>query len=218
MALIKCPGCGAEISDKSTQCIKCGCPVKKGKGPKKAVPFAIIGVLVVVAGSIAIFMAGNKKTTVEGRYYSIADAGMKYTYYEFSPLNKDKTAGTYRDVIFAPAENKGLEFTYQIKGKILMTKTLFGTTEYTIYKNYLIPQEYNYDGKIPSGDTFDVVCTYGKSKIDFNSDGTVNYEGKKGKYKRDKDKIKLTIDGDKQPLVFLIYDGHLNDSAYEKIK
>ena len=82
----------------------------------------------------------------------------------------------------------------------------------------MIPQEYNYDGKIPSGDTFDVVCTYGKSKIDFNSDGTVNYEGKKGKYKRDKDKIKLTIDGDKQPLVFLIYDGHLNDSAYEKIK
>ena len=27
MALIKCPECGAEISDKSIQCIKCGCPI-----------------------------------------------------------------------------------------------------------------------------------------------------------------------------------------------
>jgi TM2 domain-containing membrane protein YozV len=29
MALIKCSECGAEISDKADQCIKCGCPISK---------------------------------------------------------------------------------------------------------------------------------------------------------------------------------------------
>jgi len=28
VALIKCPECGTEISDKAKQCIKCGCPIK----------------------------------------------------------------------------------------------------------------------------------------------------------------------------------------------
>lgn len=28
MALIKCPECGKEISDKAVQCIYCGCPIK----------------------------------------------------------------------------------------------------------------------------------------------------------------------------------------------
>ena len=27
MAIIKCPECGAEISDRSTNCVKCGCPI-----------------------------------------------------------------------------------------------------------------------------------------------------------------------------------------------
>ena len=29
MALIKCPECGKEISDKSVDCIKCGFPLKE---------------------------------------------------------------------------------------------------------------------------------------------------------------------------------------------
>lgn len=28
MAIIKCPECGKEISDKATQCIHCGCPIE----------------------------------------------------------------------------------------------------------------------------------------------------------------------------------------------
>lgn len=31
MVLIKCPECGKEISDKSNQCIHCGCPINKSK-------------------------------------------------------------------------------------------------------------------------------------------------------------------------------------------
>lgn len=29
MALIKCPDCGREVSDKSKQCIHCGCPIEQ---------------------------------------------------------------------------------------------------------------------------------------------------------------------------------------------
>lgn len=31
MALIKCPECGTEVSDKAAACIKCGCPLQKEK-------------------------------------------------------------------------------------------------------------------------------------------------------------------------------------------
>lgn len=31
MALIKCPECGNEISDKAYSCPKCGCPIKQEK-------------------------------------------------------------------------------------------------------------------------------------------------------------------------------------------
>ncbi len=27
MALIKCPDCGNEVSDKAPSCVKCGCPL-----------------------------------------------------------------------------------------------------------------------------------------------------------------------------------------------
>lgn len=36
MALIKCPECGKEISDKATACINCGCPIDKNDGATKA--------------------------------------------------------------------------------------------------------------------------------------------------------------------------------------
>ena len=29
MALIKCPECGAEVSDRAAACIKCGCPLQE---------------------------------------------------------------------------------------------------------------------------------------------------------------------------------------------
>ena len=45
MALIKCPECGKEISDKATACINCGCPVSAMKqeaaGPKQTKPESV---------------------------------------------------------------------------------------------------------------------------------------------------------------------------------
>lgn len=37
MALIKCPECGKEISDKAEKCIHCGCPIKKQTIQGKAI-------------------------------------------------------------------------------------------------------------------------------------------------------------------------------------
>ena len=77
MALIKCPECNKEISDKSTVCINCGCPVtvekkvkeekvevikekkesvKKNK-KKKRVPFIIIGAVALVIAIILIIIS-----------------------------------------------------------------------------------------------------------------------------------------------------------------
>lgn len=39
MALIKCPECGKEISDKSTNCIHCGCPLQQIQNQEKVEPF-----------------------------------------------------------------------------------------------------------------------------------------------------------------------------------
>src|SRR5690554_6147029 len=36
MALIKCPECGKEVSDKSRECIYCGCPLSNALESKKA--------------------------------------------------------------------------------------------------------------------------------------------------------------------------------------
>ena len=36
MALIKCPDCGKEISDKATACIHCGCPIEENKEIEKS--------------------------------------------------------------------------------------------------------------------------------------------------------------------------------------
>ena len=73
MALIKCPECGKEISDKAGACPHCGCPIgnatqpiqnndgKSNKGSKKI----LIGVVAVVA------IAGT------GYYFGIAKLYMK---------------------------------------------------------------------------------------------------------------------------------------------
>ena len=37
MALIKCPECGKEISDKAKTCPNCGCPIKKITGTENEI-------------------------------------------------------------------------------------------------------------------------------------------------------------------------------------
>ena len=42
MALIKCPECGKEVSDKAQSCINCGCPLA-GINPSGSVSVAVNG-------------------------------------------------------------------------------------------------------------------------------------------------------------------------------
>lgn len=68
MALIKCPKCGSEISDKSDKCIKCGCPLssaaKLENEPKKKKIVKIVilfAMLITVAIAVIYFMGKNQK-------------------------------------------------------------------------------------------------------------------------------------------------------------
>lgn len=40
MAMIKCPECGAEISDRAANCVKCGCPIG---GQRTVIHFGRVG-------------------------------------------------------------------------------------------------------------------------------------------------------------------------------
>ena len=53
MALIKCPECGKEISDKAKACPECGYKMKKSK--KKFIPILIFVLLVVACVGLLIF-------------------------------------------------------------------------------------------------------------------------------------------------------------------
>jgi hypothetical protein len=53
MSLVKCGECGAEISDKSKKCVKCGAPIKKNVGCLIPVLTALITFVVFMAIGIA---------------------------------------------------------------------------------------------------------------------------------------------------------------------
>ena len=100
MALIKCPECGAEISDKSTVCVHCGYPIKENSGNttenteesvevpcaqqqititqkatrKKIDKTRIIQiVLLLLVGVCVFFWYSNKLSPIEERVYRVAE-------------------------------------------------------------------------------------------------------------------------------------------------
>lgn len=85
MALIKCPRCGKEISDKATSCIHCGMPLKETEQPVSPQPlqntsmesetpppnylwFSIINIFISLIGGIClcVLSAVVKKMWVDG--------------------------------------------------------------------------------------------------------------------------------------------------------
>ena len=69
MALIKCPECGKEISDKSKKCPECGYPIKKlkkksGTKRKIIIPLIIvIGIIFIISITAIIIKLSNGKST-----------------------------------------------------------------------------------------------------------------------------------------------------------
>lgn len=67
MAMIKCPECGQEISDKAKKCVHCGVRVKKRNTKKFIIIFLIIFVLLItgVGGGLIAYKSHQEKITAE---------------------------------------------------------------------------------------------------------------------------------------------------------
>ena len=92
MALIKCPECGKEISDKSPKCVNCGYPLTEGskeqKNNKHKKIFLIIALFIIcVLISIVIIFSISNKVTTENQDISTA-TNVETTYDKLSPLDK----------------------------------------------------------------------------------------------------------------------------------
>ncbi|MDR2819771.1 MAG: zinc ribbon domain-containing protein [Desulfovibrio sp.] len=60
MALVKCPECGTQISDKASNCQKCGCPIEKNGMPIKTACLILIAIVLVM--SAFIYSVSGKKS------------------------------------------------------------------------------------------------------------------------------------------------------------
>lgn len=74
MALIKCPGCQADVSDKAVQCAQCACPIAGGASilaseakpnpiPSRVAGAVAIVTLVLIAASAAVFFGYSRPKT-----------------------------------------------------------------------------------------------------------------------------------------------------------
>lgn len=72
MALIKCPECGKEISDKAASCIHCGCPIEDvatGGGVRIKIPNNIVeGIVGLFSSRRAAVNDANGKLLWEGQH------------------------------------------------------------------------------------------------------------------------------------------------------
>lgn len=73
MALIKCPECGKEISDRAMACIQCGYPLKKEKSE------------LTVYGLTQELLGGTMKLFLDGEFIGKVEKGQKITV----PIIKD---------------------------------------------------------------------------------------------------------------------------------
>lgn len=67
MALIKCPECGKEVSDKADSCPECGYPISRKSAPpessrkNKSKIITAIFVIVLLFFAVSIFLPNTKK-------------------------------------------------------------------------------------------------------------------------------------------------------------
>lgn len=68
MALIKCPDCGKEISERADKCIFCGCPIAGGpKGKLRVQLYSVLKLLGTM--KILVEFEGQKVVIQRGYYY-----------------------------------------------------------------------------------------------------------------------------------------------------
>lgn len=131
--------------------------------------------------------------------------------------------------------------TYEERNKKMVTTSSEGKKQLTYVTDgeYLIVESEMYDGTIPSGDTFDAVCTYEvkdecKKRITFKKDGTyeqelVSYAQKgsseqdskektTGTYQRKGKFIQRISDSKESLLDFYIYEDKISNAYYRLVQ
>lgn len=168
MALIKCPECGKEISDRATACPNCGCPIKHEedikvdgnvgedstitepkKRSKKAV-YAIIGIgaLVLVGGAVMIpKQIENKKNATYTEAVNLLEKGK---YDEASELLNE--IPDYKDVQTIQGQLKYESYAYSSINslkKILKNPDSFQPYEIKFYEKLNSDENSEADNKFP---------------------------------------------------------------------
>ena len=198
MAIIKCPECGKEVSDKAKTCIHCGAPLVKENSSKVATnnekPIDVVKkdekkpinkkmilmigapVLVIVV-AIVLFSIFSNSIAGTYKYCSGNNPTTEYTFF------RDKKY-THMDYT-TPSSG-----TYEINKSIITLISDSSDNGNKLYKkgNYIIEADSNYDGKVTveSGDKingntitrsdYNVQSYYTtKETIVFRSDGTYTY-------------------------------------------
>lgn len=85
MALIKCPECGKEVSDKADSCPECGYPISRRSVPQessrknKSKIIAAIFAIVLLVFSVSIFLPNTKKKSNYENYSYFSERGSSYS-------------------------------------------------------------------------------------------------------------------------------------------
>ena len=90
MAMIKCPECGQEISDKAKKCIHCGCPVKGKSNRIGKIIIPIIVVIVILVGvAIALLFSKTNSDKTEETKEMVTETETQITFedYELAAIN-----------------------------------------------------------------------------------------------------------------------------------
>lgn len=179
-----------------------------------------------------------KKDGVEEYVCAIASEGSNSTIFSLVFQTKDKTytesleAGNQKTEISKGSyeEKDGKYITESSKGKETIT--------YTKDKDYLIVESQLYQGKLPSGDTFDKTFSYssksGKTTIHFKKDGTFEQEvvtkakegssekdtteNGSGTYTRTDTMVKRKLDSGEAAMDLYIYKDQLCGAYYKLVK
>ena len=122
MALIKCPECGKEISDKAAACPNCGAPVESKK----------IKVHIFRARKLLSYTAISGRVYIDGNPVGSADNGVDYTV-EVSPGNHQLSVECQAGMMLGSRRTESVNFTavdkqIEVELKVGMDATGFLTS------------------------------------------------------------------------------------------
>lgn len=141
MALIKCPECGNDVSDKAVKCPKCGYPLKPNNEKFKMVNIStfrhhkkflvVASSLIVIIGLIVVLASLAMKNHIDVKELSIDkwkfvdDEGFGFEHYEGTITSNEK-----KMFIAVIGENEGA----QISPQLVLMEDGKGTLEASLYK------------------------------------------------------------------------------------